>query len=132
VGFLVWRKPGEEKIPKWEPEMPEDANLKFFGSMLPAIEEDKARYDNEGLYELETLAVSPTQQRRGIGSLLLKDFLKVTDDDHVGSYITSSVAGKPVYERLGWKVRGEFHFDLSEFGRKENYVSYSMKRDSVD
>jgi GNAT superfamily N-acetyltransferase len=76
--------------------------------------------------------VSPTQQRRGIGSLLLKELLKIVDHDRVGSYITSSVVGKSVYERFGWKTRGEFHIDLSEFGRKEEYVSYRMKRDSVN
>ena len=81
--------------------------------------------------ELEALAVSPTHQRRGIGSLLLKEFIKAVDGDHAGSCITSSVMRRPVYERFGWKVRGEFHLDLSEFGRKEEYVSYNIKREAI-
>jgi hypothetical protein len=50
VGFLVWRKSGDEKIPKWEPKLPEGTNLKFFGIFISASEKDKASYDNEGLY----------------------------------------------------------------------------------
>lgn len=50
VGFLVWRKPGDEGIAKWEPKLPEGTNLKFFRTLLPASEMDKARYDNDGLY----------------------------------------------------------------------------------
>jgi predicted N-acetyltransferase YhbS len=83
------------------------------------------------MIELVAFTVSPAKQRRGIGSLLLKEFLNVVDGDHAGSCITSSVIGRPVYERFGWKVRGEFHIDLSEFGRKEDYVSYNMKRDGI-
>ena len=64
--------------------------------------------------------------------MLLKEFLKIVDRDRVGSYITSSVVGKPVYEKFGLKVRGEFHIDLSEFGKKEEYVSYRTKRDIVN
>ena len=50
VGFLVWRKPGEEKIAKWEPKLPEGTDSKFFGKFMPASEKDKARYEDEGLY----------------------------------------------------------------------------------
>ena len=32
--------------------MPEGANLKFFGALVPASEKHKARYDNEGLYSM--------------------------------------------------------------------------------
>jgi len=81
---------------------------------------------------LEALAVSPTQQRRGIGSLLLKNFIKSLDGDHAACYIRSSNTAKPLYEKFGWKTKGEIRADLSEFGVKEDYVTYSMKRDAVN
>lgn len=53
------------------------------------------------------------------------------DCDHAGSFVNASVVGRPLYERFGWKSRGDFHFDLSGYGRKVEYVTYNMKRDGV-
>lgn len=80
---------------------------------------------------LDVLAVSPTKQRRGVGTLLLKEFLRLVDNDHAGSWLVASPMGRPLYERFGWKVRGDFRFDLSEFGREEDFESHNMERDAV-
>ena len=79
--------------------------------------------------EVEALSVRPTYQRRGIGSMLLKEFLEQTDHDHAGTYLFASIVGRPLYERFGWKIRGESRYDLSQFGAKENYLGYHMERD---
>ena len=51
VGFLLWGKPNKGvDFKEWEPQLPDGTNLKFFEFLLPAIEEEKAKYFNPELY----------------------------------------------------------------------------------
>jgi ribosomal protein S18 acetylase RimI-like enzyme len=57
----------------------------------------------EPVWYLEVLGVHPAVQRRGIGAVLLRPVLQVSDADGVGCYLET---GKPdnvaYYERLGF------------------------------
>jgi GNAT superfamily N-acetyltransferase len=64
------------------------------------------------------MATDPAYQRRGLASKLLKHVLEMADRDGKKAYIEATVAGYPVYERLGWKVVDLVEIDLSKWGGK--------------
>jgi predicted N-acetyltransferase YhbS len=83
----------------------------------------------EDQLDLEALAVAKKHQRKGIGAALMKEFVKELDKTRSPCYLRSSVMGKSLYERFGWKVVGVFNPDLKEFGWEREYMSWLMRRE---
>jgi predicted N-acetyltransferase YhbS len=81
--------------------------------------------------ELESMSVLPDYQRQGIASSMITIFLEDVNKDNAGTFVRSSIVGRKLYERFGWKVLGELKIDLREFGMEEMNVSFMMQRDSV-
>jgi len=79
--------------------------------------------------EVESLAITPEHQRKGLGTALLKEFTKKLDEQRAGCFLRASSVGKGLYEKFGWRVLGEHRPDLSEWGYSKEYVSYYMRRD---
>ncbi|KAK4574236.1 hypothetical protein LTR86_001997 [Recurvomyces mirabilis] len=76
---------------------------------------------------LRLLAVNPSQQRRGAGSLLLKHGLEKFAGD-LPVYIVAGMIGKPLYERYGFKVMKENPFDGREYGGRSAGKHWCMVR----
>jgi predicted N-acetyltransferase YhbS len=83
------------------------------------------------IVELEGFAVHPNWQRKGVGSMLVKNFLEFVDADHAKCYVHASRVGKPLYEKFDFKKMGEVAIDLKEFGDYEPYITWDMKREAV-
>ncbi len=65
-------------------------------------------------YHLLMLAVSPSMQRKGIASKLLKPVLNLADTEGVGIYVdTAASRNVEMYEHLGFEVKEEFAHELS-------------------
>jgi hypothetical protein len=79
--------------------------------------------------ELEGLVVAVEHQRKGVGSALVKEFIKELDIDYSPCYLLASPQGKGLYEVLGWEVLGENRRDLTKFGWRKENVSWFMKRE---
>lgn len=62
--------------------------------------------DNAKYTDLDMLATHPAHHGRGIASLLLKWGLERADRDGVPVFLAASPAGKPMYERRGFRVLG--------------------------
>ena len=59
---------------------------------------------------LSILAVSPTQQNRGLGAKLVRPVLERADQAGVPTYLeTFTPRNEIFYRRLGYRVRGRFH-----------------------
>lgn len=69
------------------------------GSKLIAEEDKENGY--RMLYFLGTL---PEYERKGIGTLLLKEGLKEAEQDGVSVYLGATPSGRPLYERNGFTV----------------------------
>lgn len=80
--------------------------------------------------EIESLAIAPDHQRKGLGTALLEEFTKVLDERKVGCYLRGSSMGRGLYERFGWRVLAIHRPDLKKWGYGEEYVSYHMRRDA--
>jgi len=83
------------------------------------------------IVELEGFAVHPNWQRKGVGSMLVKKFLKSVDADYAKCYVHSSRNGKPLYEKFGFKMMGVVTIDLKELGDYEPYTTWDMKREAI-
>lgn len=68
---------------------------------------------------LNLLSTRPTHHRRGAGSMLIKWGLDRADELGVEAYHESSIEGRPLYERFGYKVIKEVKFDMAQYGRPD-------------
>jgi GNAT superfamily N-acetyltransferase len=81
--------------------------------------------------ELESFAISPEYQRKGIGNMMIERWFKDTDIIASGKdvYVFSSAQGKGLYERFEWKAIHELVIPLDDFtGKREDCVNWSMLR----
>lgn len=77
---------------------------------------------------LVLLAVHPKYHHRGVGTLLLKRGLENADRLHLPVYLDSSIYGKALYEREGFKAMREFPFDGRQYGGRSKGQHWCMAR----
>lgn len=68
------------------------------------------------LLVLHILVVSPTHQRQGLGSILVREGLAAADHDKARTYIEASPAGLELYKRFGWKEVEQIQIDMKPYG----------------
>ena len=78
---------------------------------------------------LNTLAVHPSHQRKGLGSMLIKVGLDMADRDGARTYIEASSKGLPLYLRHGWEPVGATTIDTRKFGGTEVMVDKTLMRE---
>lgn len=77
---------------------------------------------------LRLLATHPRHHRRGAGSLLLRHGLEKADRLKLPVYLDAGINGKPLYERIGFKVTSDFPFDGREWGGRSEGKHWCMMR----
>ena len=65
---------------------------------------------------LQTLAVDPAYQRRGLGSMLIRQGLDDADKIGAQTYIEASPDGLPLYLKHGWEPVGELAINMGKHG----------------
>ena len=75
------------------------------------------------------LAVAPSHQRRGVGSLLIQHGLRYADRANARTYVEAAPAGERLYKRLGWKEVDEVLLDLEPYGRNDVVITKLMFRE---
>ena len=112
-GSSLWHPPGVEfdnsaLEPTFE-YIPSDlieVVVKFF--------EEFEKYHPEDAWYLSFIAVDPAQQRKGIGSFLLKEALQMIDERGDRAYLeASNEQNKALYERHGFVEIGRVQFEDS-------------------
>jgi len=66
---------------------------------------------------LSILVTHPEHHRRGAGGMLVKWGTGKADELGIECYLESSIEGRPLYERLGFRVVKEVEFKMADFGR---------------
>ena len=84
--------------------------------------------DGKSFMSLRLLATHPKHQRRGAGSMLLKQGLEKANKSGLPVYLDAGVNGKPLYERFGFKVVKEFPLNCLEYGGRSNGEHWCMLR----
>jgi len=69
-----------------------------------------------GYLYMAILAVEPKFQRMGVGRKLLEWGLDMADREGLEAFIEASPAGKPLYEKMGWREVGFTDVDLKRWG----------------
>jgi GNAT superfamily N-acetyltransferase len=70
-------------------------------------------------YFLSILATHPNHHRKGAGAKLVKWGTDLADEQGIECYLEASIEGRPLYERLGFRVVKEMSFNLRDFGRPD-------------
>jgi ribosomal protein S18 acetylase RimI-like enzyme len=112
-GSSLWHPPGVEfdnsaLEPTFEyiPSARIEVVVKFF--------EEFEKYHPEDAWYLSFIAVDPAQQRKGIGSFLLKEALQMIDERGDRAYLeASNEQNKALYERHGFVEIGRVQFEDS-------------------
>ncbi|PKY07114.1 acyl-CoA N-acyltransferase [Aspergillus campestris IBT 28561] len=108
AGYAVWALPGcahagDDEMPPFPAEC--DAGLceRFFGAMDEMM--DVVMCGVEGFYYLKMLATRPEYRGQGIASRLLRWGMERAEEEKVPVFLSSSPAGKSVYERAGFEEK---------------------------
>ena len=113
AGASIWHPPGakfdeDALAPTFEaiPEERLETVAKFF--------EEFEKYHPDDAWYLAFIAVDPSQQRKGIGSFLLKEALQMIDQRGDRAYLeASNEQNKALYERHGFVEIGKVQFEDS-------------------
>ncbi|MDB9701025.1 GNAT family N-acetyltransferase [Gammaproteobacteria bacterium] len=113
AGASIWHPPGVEfdaaiLEPTFDAIPPErlETVIKFF--------EEFETYHPDDAWYLAFIAVDPSQQRKGIGSFLLKEALQMIDQKGDRAYLeASNEQNKALYERHGFIEIGKVQFEDS-------------------
>ena len=113
AGASIWHPPGVEfdaaiLEPTFDAIPPErlETVIKFF--------EEFETYHPDNAWYLAFIAVDPSQQRKGIGSFLLKEALQMIDQKGDRAYLeASNEQNKALYERHGFIEIGKVQFEDS-------------------
>lgn len=125
VAFAKWTYPytltAEQKAEKGQlnlsrsyPEGTNEEAYELFFTQLDAKREE--HMDDEKDYFLHILIVSPDHQRRGLGTMLIREGLAAADRDNARTYIEASPKGLGLYIRHGWKIIDTIKMDMTPYG----------------
>ncbi|KAF3019884.1 hypothetical protein E8E15_001008 [Penicillium rubens] len=125
VAFAKWKLPvapadrrrNEEQI-VWPPSSDKDLCDRFFNGMGARHEKWMGERPH---YYLDMLGVHDSYQGKGLGSKLLKWGLTRADAEGLEVYLSASPAGKPLYEKNGFRV-------VDTFSPFPDYVQVAMLR----
>ncbi|KAG9239842.1 hypothetical protein BJ878DRAFT_18240 [Calycina marina] len=137
MGFIIWRTgPDTEFFSEtdgfWGVEDGQKPR-RFLDWYFDGVEERwmelRAKIHWPEACEIMSLAVAPEYQRKGIGTTILKEIVELLDDCEQECHVRSSVKGKSMFEKSGWKVLGEHRPNLQKWGwTGEESVHFYMKR----
>ncbi|KAI4152622.1 MAG: hypothetical protein L6R39_001757 [Caloplaca ligustica] len=98
---------------------PEGTNVELYEEFFRQLDAKRKKFcDDEKDYFLHILIVAPGYQRRGLGSMLIREGLAHADRDNARAYVEASAKGLGLYKKFGWKPVGEITMDMTSHGGK--------------
>lgn len=125
MGFAIWTHMKDippqklENAENVEEIWPDVNDRKFMAAMWEEYVKPRTQAvrdsHGKGVYVLELLAVHPDYQRLGAGRALVTWGIEASDSLRVRAVIEATPAGKPLYEKCGFRAEiEEMRFDLGE------------------
>ncbi|KAL9065781.1 MAG: hypothetical protein Q9161_008006 [Pseudevernia consocians] len=106
----------KEELQKATPARPEGWNKELEHEFSGALDKLQEKWvDDSKDYVLLGLAVLPTHQRLGLGSLLIRKGLAAADEVGARTYLESSAVGVPLYLKHGFKQVDEILIDMRPY-----------------
>jgi ribosomal protein S18 acetylase RimI-like enzyme len=97
----------------------EDANVELLNWFFGCLDAKRNAFmvpRGKGYLYMALLAVDPKCQRMGVGRKLLEWGLEKADREGLECWIEASPAGKPLYEKVGWREVGFTDVELRRWG----------------
>ncbi|KAL8939341.1 MAG: hypothetical protein Q9216_003405 [Gyalolechia sp. 2 TL-2023] len=108
---------------------PEGTNVELYENFFEQLDTKRKHYtDDDATYFLHILIVSPEYQRRGLGTMLMREALAAADRDGAKAYVEASPKGLALYQRLGWRVVDTIKMDMTRYGGKGMAIEELMIR----
>lgn len=111
------QKAEKEELQKAAPARPEGYNKELeedFSKLRNKLQEKWV--DDSKDFVLLGLAVSPTHQRLGLGSLLIRGGLAIADEAGARIYLESSAVGASLYLKHGFRQVDDILIDMRPYG----------------
>ena len=89
-------------------------------------------YNEETDFHMELIAVRPCYRRRGLGTRLTEEGLKIAEAVGAKTYLQASPLGLQLYKRLGFKPIAGITVDLKEYGGDEVISEVCMIKEAED
>ncbi|KAK6216345.1 hypothetical protein LQW54_003548 [Pestalotiopsis sp. IQ-011] len=87
----------------------------FFSALTKASE----KWYTKDMLGLSLICTSPHHHRRGAAKALIVPMLDLADSHGITTYLEATPAGKPIYERLGFRQVDSLNFDLGELTKND-------------
>ncbi|KAK7917483.1 Acyl-CoA N-acyltransferase [Apiospora marii] len=112
---------------------PEGGNHEIADMFFSALGESQKKWKTDDMLGLSLLCVSPRYHRRGIATALLTPMLDIADAEGRKTYLEATAAGRPLYERLGFREVEVLRFDFDALTKERNglYKNFVMIREPV-
>ncbi|KAK8070612.1 Acyl-CoA N-acyltransferase [Apiospora hydei] len=112
---------------------PEGGNHEIADRFFSALNASQKKWKTDDMLGLSLLCVSPKYSRKGIATALLAPMLDIADAEGRKTYLEATAAGKPLYEKLGFRLVELLTFDWDELTKERNglYKNWVMIREPV-
>ncbi|KAI4254295.1 MAG: hypothetical protein L6R42_007256, partial [Xanthoria sp. 1 TBL-2021] len=96
---------------------PPGTNEKLYEQFFGRLDALRKKYlDEEKDYFLHLLIVLPPYQRKGLGTMLIREGLGAADRDNARTYIEASPMGLGLYKKFGWREIDDIVIDMRPHG----------------
>ncbi|KXJ90982.1 acyl-CoA N-acyltransferase [Microdochium bolleyi] len=93
---------------------PEGANAAWCEAFFSALLVMHEKWDAGKMLGLSLIATSPSYQRRGAARALIEPLLALADSQGLQTYLEATAAGRPVYEKLGFREVDVLEYNVRE------------------
>ncbi|RYP67046.1 hypothetical protein DL771_007465 [Monosporascus sp. 5C6A] len=102
---------------------PEGADPELFKGFLNALDGMAKKWDAKSMLSLSVLCTSPKYFKRGAAKALLTPMLEIADAEGLRTELEATRAGKPLYEKFGFREVDVLKFDLSKLTKDMDGIS---------
>ncbi|KAM0816152.1 hypothetical protein AB5N19_01953 [Seiridium cardinale] len=94
-------------------DVPEGADPDLARNFFEALAVASRKWFTDDMLGLGLICTNPKYQRRGAAKALMVPMLDIADAQGIATYLEATPAGKPVYEKLGFREVDALDFDLN-------------------
>ncbi|KAF3004474.1 hypothetical protein E8E14_005430 [Neopestalotiopsis sp. 37M] len=104
----------EQRQPYQNVDVPEGADPFLASNFFSALKKASDQWYKSDMLGLSLICTDPNYHRRGAAKALIVPMLELADSHGITAYLEATPAGKPVYEKLGFRQVDSLEFNLEE------------------
>lgn len=114
-------------------DIPRGADPELCRGFFDGLSQMSSKWMGQDMLGLSLISTSTKYFKRGAAKALIVPMLKIADTEGVKTYLEATPAGKPIYEKLGFREVDSLEFNLDELTKDRHgvYKLCIMIRDPV-